>query len=169
MLKKFLPVLSFALLLTTAIDAEVVPVQTSSKIAELLMEKERTACSAVKDKIGKGENIRITVRTSIQMGFNACPIVKCAVSAGGDLKEIVTGAVEAGAQTDVVSKCAADAGADLGMLAAYIREASPNLCWFMPSEETQGLGYSQADTPLIPADTILPTIARTGNVSPYTF
>ena len=117
---------------------------------------EEKACSVIKDKIQKAEDIRKYVKTSIQMGFNACNIIKCSIEKGGDLTQIITGAVEAGITSDVVSKCAIDAGAKAEMVAGILNKLSAaGICYLLPEiPETYGL----PGTPVI----IKPPISPSG-------
>ena len=86
------------------------------------VQKEELLCRQIQDKIKKNQEIQKTVRTSIQMGYDACGVIKCAIKGNGDLKQIIEGAVEAGTTKDVVSRCALDA-----CEATQVRAKEPDL------------------------------------------
>lgn len=108
---------------------------------------EEKACSVIKDKIQKPEDIRKYVKTSIQMGFSACNIIKCSIEGGGDLTQIITGAVEAGITPDVVSRCAMDAGAKAEKVAEILDKLSAaGICYVLPEIPDE---YDHPEPPII--------------------
>ena len=108
---------------------------------------EEKACSVIKEKIQKHEDIRKYVKTSIQMGFSACNIIKCSIEGGGDLTQIITGAVEAGTTPDVVSRCAMDAGAKAEKVAEILNTlSSAGICYLLPEIPDE---YDHPGTPVI--------------------
>jgi len=120
-------------------------------------EAEEKACSVIKDKIQKTENISRYVKTSIQMGFNACGIIKCSIEGGGDLTQIITGAVEAGTTPDVVSRCAMNAGAEAEKVAEILNKlSSAGICYVLPEIPEK---YDHPGTPVIVKP---PTISPSG-------
>ena len=82
------------------------------------VQKEELLCRQIQDKIKNNQEIRKTVKTSIQMGYEACGVIKCAIKGNGDLKQIIEGALEAGTTKDVVSRCALDACTEAKDIAA---------------------------------------------------
>lgn len=124
---------------------------------------EEKACSVIKDKIQKTEDIRKHVKASIQMGFNACNIIKCSIEGGGDLAQIITGAVEAGTTPDVVSRCAMDAGAKAEKVAEILNKLSAaGICYLLPEIPDT---YDHPETPVI----VSPVIVKPPIISPSGF
>lgn len=108
---------------------------------------EEKACSVIKDKIQKNQDIRKYVKTSIQMGFKACNIIKCSIEGGGDLTQIIAGAVEAGITPDVVSRCAMDAGAKAEKVAEILDKlSSAGICYVLPEIPDE---YEPPEPPII--------------------
>ena len=110
-------------------------VPAAKDLDSVRLKKEELLCRQIQDKIKKNQELRKTVKTSIQLGYDACAVIKCAIKGGGDLKQIIPGATDAGSTKDVVSKCSLDAGAAAKDVAAILSSLSePGICYILPEE-----------------------------------
>jgi hypothetical protein len=130
-------ILSLALLACLHFPATTVFAENSAGDAATALairsQKIKAVCAAIGENVKKSANIKILVRTSIQMGYAACPIIKCSIEGKGNLEQIITGAIEAGVSPDVVSKCALVAGAKAGDIGAILTGvAAPGICFIIP-------------------------------------
>ena len=110
-------------------------VTSAKELNSIRLKKEELLCQQIQDKIKKNQEIRKTVKTSIQLGYDACAVIKCSIKAGGDLRQVIAGATDAGSTKDVVSRCSLDAGAAAKDVAAILSSVSePGICYILPED-----------------------------------
>ena len=114
---------------------------------------ERAGCSGVQRVLAAGSDVRVVVRTAVELGYNSCQMIRCALEAkvapeGKPVcEQVLRGAAEAGVPADVISRCSSEA-CDPAVVAAVLGEVTldPYYCYF----SAQPLGAPELPPPQQP-------------------